>query len=265
MISVAGNAKNVDNHLSQTRTPANPTTTTSYRWARMHEWTPCDQICQGKQERRVVCYSLTSTTSSDTIVKQEKEVAVHDEYCRGLRRPPTEATACNLDCELEWHVSKGEAGSCSSKCGLGVRKQAVHCIKRPVDVQRHAQVVKAIECENHLNVQRPPETVSCMGGDCPPAVTTSYRWRLSEWTHCSPEAPERGCGDGNQTREVQCIAVTAEASQVISETLAASMEECVAFLKESVPATLRSCPRCPKWSVGEWSEVCLLFYNLIFD
>ena len=299
MISLGGGGKKSSTSAQHPRTQLNQNayhhghlnqnvTTTTYRWSRRREWTRCDRPCQGKKERRLVCYAVTTTADGATTLRQE---VVHERQCPRHGRPPIEAKACNLDCELEWHVTEGGSGEvpqCSNSCGPGVRQQTVHCIKKLLGTNR-ARVVEMAQCEQYLGVAgRPSETVPCEGvQDCPalppppgPADTvTSYRWRFSEWTDCPAEDHgQQQCTRGNQTREAQCIVATrtADTGEVLAEEVV-EVAECLQHLraieegeeKGQPPLTFRLCPPCPpRWTVSEWSEVsavCVVFYLSFFN
>lgn len=125
----------------------------------------------------------------------------------------------------------GRWTECSVTCGTGIRRQAIHCVKKG-----HG-IVKATFCNPETQPSGRQKT--CYEKDCPP------RWWAGEWEACSMT-----CGPyGEKKRTVLCIQTVGSDEQALPAT------DCQHLLK---PKALVSCNRdilCPSdWTVGNWSE-----------
>ncbi|KAK3102112.1 hypothetical protein FSP39_008871 [Pinctada imbricata] len=149
----------------------------NFVWSQLGDWSQCDKTCNGRKFRKIVCVS-----------DDEDRVTVSDKKCERLKliKPPIIIERCNTHCTLRWEVERDE---CSARCGEGVAKQKVTCIKQSGWRQEE---IDEEECE--ILGSRPGDLVSCQG-DCKPT-----HWKYDDWSKCT-----KTCGGGFQTRYAQCM------------------------------------------------------------
>ncbi|CAC5409850.1 A disintegrin and metalloproteinase with thrombospondin motifs 4 [Mytilus coruscus] len=149
-----------------------------YRYQEM--WSPCSYLCNGKRTRSAVCVS-----------DDDNRMVVSDSKCDRLRipKPPGQQRRCSYDCSLRWRTEQEE---CSVRCGEGVAKQNVYCVKSTYYTQTHVDLT---HCD-HLS-PRPGDMVTCMGR-CDPT-----HWEYSGWSKCT-----QTCDGGIQTRTAWCTNVS---------------------------------------------------------
>ncbi|XP_078339581.1 A disintegrin and metalloproteinase with thrombospondin motifs 9-like isoform X1 [Crassostrea virginica] len=146
-------------------------------WSSEGQWEPCNNTCQGYREQKVVCVSDDS-----------ERIVVSDKKCERLQIPkPTPRTQrCNLDCSLRWEAERLE---CSARCGEGVAKQIVKCVKK---TGWREETVSEDQCRG--SGHRPGDRIMCTG-ECNPT-----QWQYTEWSGCT-----KSCGGGFQERVGQCM------------------------------------------------------------
>eukprot|EP01006_Ploeotia_vitrea_P034698 TRINITY_DN65790_c14_g1_i2.p1 TRINITY_DN65790_c14_g1~~TRINITY_DN65790_c14_g1_i2.p1 ORF type:complete len:1985 (+),score=893.63 TRINITY_DN65790_c14_g1_i2:504-5957(+) len=184
--------------------------TVSYSWD-IGNYGACSVECGGGTETRtVVCKSNTGAVAADSSCPQPK---------------PATSQSCNTQACVTYSWHTGTPGTCSKSCGGGTQTRTVTC--KGSDGNTYA--------DNKCSGTKPATTLDCNTQAC-----TSYFWDEKEWSTCS-----KTCGDGTQTRTVQC---KGSDGQLHDES------NCPA----PKPATSRSCNQgaCPtySWSSGEWSS-----------
>lgn len=182
---------------------------------------------------------------SETKTRQQN---VQDEFCSNQHRPASVSRVCNTHCELEWHIIDNEG--CTSKCGPGFQYRTVYCSQKSRKHGRKPHFISDAYCKHIGN--KPADKVPCNGTEC----RISYQWKYSEWSSCSIQGT---CGEGQQTRQVQCMSLTyLDETQSDSGSILESItntEDCVKHLSEP-SFTTRSCKvDCPNWSASSWGKV----------
>ncbi|KAK3571995.1 hypothetical protein QTP86_021348 [Hemibagrus guttatus] len=151
------------------------------RWS-VGDWRVCSRTCgSGEQSRQVQCVQ----TASHTRVK-----VLSDEQC--VQPPPERTHTCNTHtCPPTWSV--GTWTQCSRKCGKGVQRRAVMCVRRTPGLRD--LVLPDSEC---VFLPKPHSMENCVLKPCPRTHTT--HWSLTHWQQCSVT-----CGVGVQFRSLQCV------------------------------------------------------------
>ncbi|BFZ08740.1 hypothetical protein BsWGS_11778 [Bradybaena similaris] len=177
-----------------------------------HGWSKCSALCDGTRQSQIQCIG-------------EDNVIVSRKRCKGLKQPNRVTETCNTDCKISWRSFSKE--ECSVRCGTGVRKQAVHCMKQTIYNSVH--IINDTECQNALG-PKPSDSVPCQG-QCLPTS-----WMFTEWSQCS-----RTCGDGIQERQAKCVD---ESGKELADT------ECVD--KDRSVTQQCNLGQCADWTTGNW-------------
>ncbi|MCJ8728478.1 hypothetical protein PDJAM_G00004900 [Pangasius djambal] len=151
------------------------------RWS-VGDWRVCSRTCgSGEQSRQVQCVQ----TASHTRVK-----VLSDEQC--VQPPLARTRTCNThSCPPIWSV--GTWTQCSRKCGKGVQRRAVMCVRRTLGSRD--LVLPDSEC---VFLPKPQSLENCVLKPCPRTHTT--HWSITHWQQCTVS-----CGGGVQLRSVQCL------------------------------------------------------------
>ncbi|XP_034163571.2 A disintegrin and metalloproteinase with thrombospondin motifs 16 isoform X2 [Pangasianodon hypophthalmus] len=151
------------------------------RW-NVGDWCVCSRTCgSGEQSRQVQCVQ----TASHTRVK-----VLSDQKC--VQPPPARTRTCNThSCPPTWSV--GNWTQCSRKCGKGVQRRAVVCMRR--NLGSRDLVLPDSEC---VFLPKPQSLENCVLKPCPRTHTT--HWSFTHWQQCSVT-----CGAGVQFRSLQCV------------------------------------------------------------
>ncbi|XP_069688307.1 protein madd-4 [Periplaneta americana] len=133
----------------------------------------CSVTCGGGYKMsRPVCVNRVTGTEVD------------EQLCNASQRPERKVVECNTHrCPAKWVVD--EWGPCSVSCGGGSRFRHVHCAEEGNGTR--SKVPEHL-CHGH----KPRYQEPCNLMDCP-------AWNTGEWSGCSVS-----CGEGLQTRSVQC-------------------------------------------------------------
>lgn len=142
------------------------------------DWTnTCSATCgPGVQRREVVCMTGGGRREGDGGVECGAEKPADMKACNGGPCTPTHL----------WYT--GPWGQCNAACGNGSQRRDVICVKK---TGSDFTVSTPSEC-SHLD--KPSPVQPCELQPCKP------QWFTTEWSTCS-----RSCGEGVQTREVQCL------------------------------------------------------------
>uniref|UniRef100_A0A2C9KKF4 Peptidase M12B domain-containing protein n=1 Tax=Biomphalaria glabrata TaxID=6526 RepID=A0A2C9KKF4_BIOGL len=177
-------------------------------------WSKCNSVCNGERKSLIKC------------VREEDTHKVQPKRCSNLERPKAISERCNTDCTISWRVFKNE--ECPVRCGKGMRRQLVHCVK--VTDYKNVVIIHDKECIK-LYGAKPDEHVPC-DGSCLPTY-----WTYTEWSQCSSS-----CGDGLQHRQAKCVDDTAKELPD---------KECAGKDKELT----RHCsnPQCAEWTTTQWT------------
>lgn len=199
-----------------------------HRW-RKGPWEGCSVTCDaGIEQRALSC-----------ICTQEGEVKVSPVLTRCLAKPqPAAQRDCYgppCPCENPRWVT-GNWTDCSKKCN-GKRSRKVTCNCGGVTVEDGI-------CRSLLTNETRPSDGELCGGPC---QCENYRYRTSDWSHCS-----KTCGNGTRTRGVTCWC------DIAGRRKYREMEECATSLGGTPPAKMESCQTpCPcvnqLYVIGEWS------------
>ncbi|XP_047014477.1 A disintegrin and metalloproteinase with thrombospondin motifs 16 isoform X2 [Ictalurus punctatus] len=151
------------------------------RWS-VGDWGVCSRTCgSGEQSRQVQCVQMASHT---------RVKVLSDEQC--VQPPPVRTHTCNThSCPPTWSV--GTWTQCSRKCGKGVQRRAVVCVRRTPGSRDLA--LPDSEC---VLLPKPHSLENCVLKPCPRTHTT--HWSITHWQQCSVT-----CGAGVQLRSLQCV------------------------------------------------------------
>ncbi|XP_065833779.1 A disintegrin and metalloproteinase with thrombospondin motifs 18-like isoform X2 [Oscarella lobularis] len=183
-------------------------------WFVAGDWSSCSATCGGGQRSRdVVC--------------RRGEAEVEDDECRLSVKPRSTRTCGKIACP-SWRT--GTWTSCSKTCGDGQRRRNVICY----DPRRN----RAVSDKRCLEELRPVDEEPCNLPKC----TKTFSWHASSWSECTAT-----CGQGIQTRNVECI-VAGKSGSVRPD------EDCRGQLKpnESRLCVLEPCGA--QWLVSDWSR-----------
>ena len=231
-------------------------TKTRYEWywdEGIGRWTECSKPCFGKRQQKFLCTAVTTNRGSNF----PNRVTLPEEYCRNLSPPPIIVEMCNTHCEFAWNT---EPRDCSVKCGQGYRSFLVNCVQRLIGhngkIERQDSIDDQYCKENGPKPKPVPEL--CIGTDCHMVA----QWRYTnKWSPCIL-AHNKVCGNGTQTRVVECVAI----ESVVSP------DECKLFHGESQQHVQTCNLPCPKWVASIWTEVCdnciiiiFLYHTIIID
>ncbi|KAK7486510.1 hypothetical protein BaRGS_00022176, partial [Batillaria attramentaria] len=185
-----------------------------FKWSNMGAWRKCSSVCRGKRKRRIVC------------VREDDNLIVSKKRCKGkgIKKPHRIEEPCNIDCVVEWRVFSKE--ECPVRCGVGMRRQLVHCIKQTGYSQ--AEIIRDRECKR-VRGEKPDEYVPCTG-KCLPTY-----WSYTKWSECSVT-----CGGGVRERRARCVD---EEGQELPDT------ECD---QEMVVTSTCNTQPCAQWQTGDW-------------
>jgi hypothetical protein len=137
-----------------------------------------------------------------------------------VRTGSVRAASVALRYPYQWTV--GDFGACSVSCGGGVRQRDVWC----ADVTSASRTIVA-DALCAARASRPTASEGCFPGPC--ASTQAHAFVVSDFGACSS-----ACGDGEQRRDVWCVAPSGSA---------VALSECEAALSTTAPPTSRSCTR----------------------
>lgn len=145
-----------------------------YSWNALGPWGDCDNICQGRKQRRITC------TRDDGLI-------VSDQRCEAQPRPRQVIQQCNTHCSISWKVVHKE--ECSVRCGTGFQKLKIRCVRTTA---ANDEIVDEDYCSHVMS--KPDEMIACEG-QC-----LQSHWLYSNWSACS-----KTCGTGIQNRMAICI------------------------------------------------------------
>ncbi|KAK0047121.1 ADAMTS-like protein 4, partial [Biomphalaria pfeifferi] len=147
----------------------------AYEW-RISGLTDCTHTCGGGAQKTViVCVEIMS------------QAVVTDDNCRHVIKPEVVTLPCNKrPCPAVW--TPGLWTQCSKACGQGEQTRILTCMARVSPTLN--LTMSSDSCEQQV---KPPTSQPCNVQPC----TT---WHVSNWTQCSS-----GCGDGQRTRQVECM------------------------------------------------------------
>lgn len=134
-----------------------------YTW-KMSEWSQCDQLCSGKQNRTANCVEFTSG--------QMVQSHLAAKYCSRSVKPIDEVQVCNKECVLEWDTNKSE---CSEQCGEGWRQVQATCVQKYIHTERYSKVDPS-----YCRQDTKPATLEKCQGDC-----NDVTWGYGEWGQVS--------------------------------------------------------------------------------
>ncbi|XP_072168856.1 papilin-like [Diadema setosum] len=187
----------------------------SYSWT-YARYSNCSKECGGGFQTRTV----TCTRSGDF-------ETVPSYLCDPALKPRDNRTCNAQACPPRWYI--GDWSPCSQSCDQGSQVRQVFC--QQVLENGRLEPIEETYCLAILGY-KPDYQQACTVQLCP-------RWVASEWSECS-----RGCGEGSQTRSVQCVADLPEPD-----------ESCVA---EDRPIEEQDCNLGPcdgvDWITTEWTE-----------
>eukprot|EP00118_Oscarella_pearsei_P004843 m.21338 g.21338 ORF g.21338 m.21338 type:complete len:879 (+) comp28162_c0_seq2:1117-3753(+) len=179
------------------------------RW-RASSWSMCSVECGNGNSTRTVSCGLSSGGNP-----------VREQLC-GDEKPSTEKVCSSDPCKGTWTV--GTWAKCSSSCGNGNQTRPVTC---------------NVSLKNGVRTECDPSEKPI--GVRPCRSECRYSWYASPWSECSVS-----CGDGAQSRTVQCVE---KEGAVVGD------RYCNASAK---PAAIRECrsvnPCELQWVVGSWSK-----------
>lgn len=161
----------------------------------LSEWSQCSENCgTGTQNRHSVC---NGRSGSDCAMETKPETS---RQCSSEK-----------ECGGQWFT--GPWNTCTDSCnGQSKQKRDVHCVIR---LRGQPRLTNDMTCSSASK----PETERPCDGTCPP------RWFSGEWSEC------HDCPNGNQRREVKCMSVHGQYSNLCD--------------MEAKPLVKRSCA-CPK-------------------
>eukprot|EP00794_Sanderia_malayensis_P010149 gene10149-11184_t len=183
---------------------------TTYIW-RYSPWTKCSASC-----------GIGVRKSLPECIETQSNGPVDNRYCDVDKKPNKLEKVCNLRmCPPEWWV--GSWQKCSKRCGRGVTRRSVFCIRK---LKEDEQL--ALKNEHCFSKRKPRDKKICFRGKC------KARWTTGSWGKCST-----GCGVGVQRRHVQCSSP--------------NLNMCRNLPK---PADVRLCngTQCPHWITGVWGQ-----------
>eukprot|EP01029_Cantina_marsupialis_P023369 TRINITY_DN581278_c0_g1_i2.p1 TRINITY_DN581278_c0_g1~~TRINITY_DN581278_c0_g1_i2.p1 ORF type:complete len:1587 (-),score=238.16 TRINITY_DN581278_c0_g1_i2:149-4909(-) len=180
-------------------------------WEIETEWSDCSN--EGFSTRSVSCKQGVNT--------------VNDSNCVAISKPRTSKTC---DPRENYHWKYGKWSDCSEYCEGGISTRVAVCADA-VD-----NTLADSECNNlDLGPKPVSESKTCNEMDC-------FRYDIGEWSSCSEI-----CGDGTQSRYVDCISV-ALGNKVVD------ISNCANY--GPVPATEKSCNK----GVCEWMCMDMSIY-----
>ncbi|CAI2350188.1 unnamed protein product [Caenorhabditis sp. 36 PRJEB53466] len=198
------------------------------RW-KSSGWSACSVTCgKGVRRREVHCY-------------RGRKNMVNDTECNADTRLNTEANCFPVACpDYQWNTTPWS--KCKDECARGQKQtRRVYCMSN--SGKRAAPRM----CEPAL---APISVKECDTKSCP------YEWVPGDWQTCS-----KSCGEGVQTREVQCRRKLDYNSSIpiffmLEEEPAVPKEKCELFPRppESQSCELNPCDSEFKWSFGPWGE-----------
>ncbi|KER24148.1 hypothetical protein T265_14484, partial [Opisthorchis viverrini] len=95
---------------------------------------------------------------------------------------------------------------CSATCGEGVQRIKYQCVSQ--DMYGILTILEDQKCEGLPQPSEPGDERSCNLGSC-----RGYRWRVSDWGHCS-----QTCGGfGTMTRDVDCVYTGMDGDIMVNE------------------------------------------------
>ncbi|KAM9487904.1 A disintegrin and metalloproteinase with thrombospondin motifs 16 isoform 2-T2 [Clarias gariepinus] len=204
------------------------------RWS-VEDWGVCSRTCgSGEQSRQVQCVQAAS---------HARVKVLSDEQC--VQPPPARTHTCNThSCPPTWSV--GTWSQCSGKCGKGVQRRAVMCVRKTPGTRD--LVLPDSEC---VSLPKPHSLENCALKPCPRAHNT--HWSYTHWQQCSVT-----CGAGVQRRSLQCVEkdvtgkhrlLTEKKCQHTPKPTGELQRVCV---QPDCVNTHRS--RTPQWYTSSWSQ-----------
>ncbi|XP_076259164.1 proteoglycan-like sulfated glycoprotein papilin isoform X9 [Rhynchophorus ferrugineus] len=193
----------------------------TYAWT-FDEFTPCSATCGGGvQHRNVTCAGRKTLEPTD------------ESLCDGYKKPETSRKCNEVACDAQWIPQPW--GNCSVPCGEegGYQTRQISC--QQIISNGYSTLVDESECRG----PKPPEKQECNRGK------TCAKWYTEPWKPC-----DHLCGDGKQTRKIQCyIKDEAGKIQILDE---AQCEAVEAKPPSEQKCFLRPCEGVD-WITSEWS------------
>ncbi|CAI4221397.1 unnamed protein product [Auanema sp. JU1783] len=247
-------------------------------------WSSCSVKCgRGVRRRLVACVDTTTNAAISTSLCDKKKKPLEEHKCRVMHCPRWRG--------MPW-------GPCSSTCGAGVRRREVFCqrgrrqrtnetecssaTKPPTEAKCYQPACPAYnwvttpwsKCldpcaknQQHRRVycmsnggkraaprmcnteKTPPTTRQCDFSRCP------YEWAPGPWQTCS-----KTCGNGTQSRSIECLVKSSQTSNLLSEhSVPKGKCEALPMPKDQQDCNLNACEAEYQWQIGPWqacSKTC---------
>nr|XP_023024406.1 papilin-like [Leptinotarsa decemlineata] len=198
-----------------------PPSTETYSW-NYDDFTPCSATCGGGyQFRNVTCAGRNSLEPVDRSL------------CDSNTEPEAKRRCSEIPCQAQWIPYPWK--ECSAPCGEGgVQERDIFCQQ----IVSNGQPTLADDSECLKLEPRPPKEQKCnVGKIC-------AKWHTGPWKPC-----DHLCGDGKQTRKIQCYIEKEGKIELLEDA------ECEAI--EPRPIEAKKCKLRPcegvDWITSEWS------------
>lgn len=151
------------------------------------EWSVCDVECgEGIRTRAVRCVTLSFN-------KTEEQVFVDPVLCDPASKPTVHDRCFTEECVYEWNADNWSI--CDTACGNGQQTREITC-----KWQRRNGLQETVNTSLCEVAARPAELQAC-------TVQCVYSWTANSWSNCDVI-----CGDGQQSRTVECSRISADGS-----------------------------------------------------